>query len=61
MEVASLFVVASLHGVSAGAILAIDGNPLAENDETMEGYDPDRTIVSDAVARMLTVAFDSLV
>lgn len=59
MEVAALFVVASLHGVSAGAILA--GNPLAENDETMEGYDPDRTIVRDAVPRMLTVAFDSLV
>ena len=61
MEVAALFVVASLHGVSAGAILAIDGNPLAERNETMEGYDPDRTIVRDAVARMLTVAFDAVV
>jgi uridine phosphorylase len=60
MEAAALFVVASLHGVSAGAILAIDGNPLASGDEEMSGYDPHRTVVSDAVDRALQAAFTSI-
>ncbi|CAN5800652.1 uridine phosphorylase [soil metagenome] len=61
MEVAALFVVASLHGVAAGAILAIDGNPLADNDTDMSGYDPHRPVVGDAVDRAVTAALDSLV
>lgn len=61
MEAAALFVVAALHAVAAGAILAIDGNPLAEEDTDMSGYDPHRQVVRDAVDRMLEIAFDSLI
>jgi hypothetical protein len=41
--------------------LAVDGNPLAEDDESMEGYSPDRTIVKDAVADMIEAAVEALV
>ena len=61
MEVAALFVLASLHGSSAGAILAIDGNPLIEKDDSMEGYNPDRPVVHEAVERMITIGLDALV
>ncbi len=61
MESAALFVTASLAGVSAGAILAVDGNPLADDDESMEGYNPDRTVVKDAVATMIDAALTALV
>ena len=61
MEAAALFVIASLHRAAAGAILAIDGNPLVENDDTMEGYDPNRQIVHDAVDAMIDIALDALV
>ncbi len=61
MECAALFVTSSLAGVRAGAILAVDGNPLAEDDESMEGYSPDRTIVKDAVADMIEAALEALV
>jgi uridine phosphorylase len=61
MEVAALFTLASLHGSSAGAILAIDGNPLAEKDDSMEGYNPNRPIVHQAVDTMITIALDALV
>lgn len=60
MEAAALFVVASLHGVAAGAILAIDGNPLADEDEDMANYDPHRSIVDAAVNRALHSAFTAL-
>lgn len=60
MEVAALFVIASLHDVAAGAILAIDGNPLATGDAAMAGYDPDRDVVADAVTRMLAIALDAV-
>lgn len=60
MEAAALFVIASLHGVSAGAILAIDGNPLAEEDSDMSGYDPHREVVHAAVDRALHAAFTAL-
>lgn len=58
MEAASLFVIASLHGASAGAIFAIDGNPLAQDDEEMSGYNPDRSVVHNAVDRMLTATLE---
>jgi len=60
MECAALFVIASLSGVAAGAILAVDGNPLASNDADMDSYDPDRAIVTDAVASMIDTALDAL-
>jgi uridine phosphorylase len=61
MEAAALFVIASLHGAAAGAILAIDGNPLVEKDDTMEAYNPNRQIVHDAVDAMIDIALDTLV
>jgi uridine phosphorylase len=61
MEVAALFVLATLHGSSAGAILVIDGNPLVEKDDSMEGYNPNRPVVHEAVERMITIGLDALV
>ncbi|MFV0306326.1 MAG: nucleoside phosphorylase [Desertimonas sp.] len=61
MEVAALFVTASLHGVAAGAILTVDGNPLLAGDDDMSGYDPHRDVVRTATDRMLTIALDALV
>ncbi len=61
MECSALFVVAALHGAEAGAILAIDGNPLEASDASMDGYDPDRLVVSQAVDSMLDVALQALV
>lgn len=61
MEVAALFVTASLHGAAAGAILAVDGNPLATADDDMSGYDPHRAVVTDAVDRMVQIALAALV
>ena len=59
MECAALFITAALHGVSAGAILAIDGNPLAEEDEDMSGYQPHREIVTRTIDEMITIALDA--
>jgi uridine phosphorylase len=58
MECAALFVTAALHGAAAGAILAVDGNPLLARDDDMSGYDPHRRIVDDAVEAMIGVALD---
>jgi uridine phosphorylase len=59
MEVAALLVVAALHGVEAGAVLAVDGNPLAAGDPEMAGYDPHRQVVRDAVDAMAAIALDA--
>jgi uridine phosphorylase len=58
MECAALFVTAALNGVQSGAILTVDGNPLAARDDDMSGYDPHRSIVADAIDVMLGVALD---
>jgi uridine phosphorylase len=60
MEAAALFIVGSLNRVACGAVLAIDGNPLTEQDTDMAGYDPHREIVAQAVANALTVALDAV-
>lgn len=60
METAALFVIASLHGVAAAAVLAVDGNPLASDDTAMEGYDPFRDVVREAVDTVVTVALDAV-
>lgn len=60
MECAALLVTAALHGAAAGAILAVDGNPLAEGDEDMSGYDPHRSVVVEAVDQMIAVALDAV-
>lgn len=61
MECAALFVTAALHGVAAGAILTVDGNPLAAGDDDMSGYDPRREVVTSAVEEMIGIALDALV
>ncbi len=61
MEASALFVIASLHGIEAGAVFAIDGNPLAAKNDSMDGYDPYREIVTQAVDGALTSALDVLV
>lgn len=59
MECSALFVTAALHGAAAGAILTVDGNPLAGADD-MSGYDPHRAVVTEAVDTMIAVAFDAV-
>lgn len=61
MEVAALLVTASLHGVEAGAVLAIDGNPLRESDNSMEDYSPFRDIVRKAVRGTVLTALEALI
>ena len=60
MEVAALFVVAMLSGVQAGAVVAIDGNPLADEDADMVGYNPHRDVVDAAVKAAITIGLDAL-
>ena len=61
MEVATLLVVCSLHGVESGAVVAIDGNPMAQDDGSMETYNPDKKSVTWAVQNSLEVALRALV
>jgi uridine phosphorylase len=60
MECAALFVTASLHGIEAGAILTVDGNPLAAKSTDMSDYDPHRPIVDAAVDAMIGIALDAV-
>ncbi len=60
MECAALFVASSLAGIESGAILAVDGNPLSADDEDMDSYDPHRSVVTDAVDRMIEAALTAL-
>jgi uridine phosphorylase len=60
MECSVLFVIAAMYGVDAGAILAIDGNPIAEGDADMSEYDPHRSLVKDAVETAFSVGLKSL-
>ena len=53
MEIAALFVVASLRGARAGAIVALDG--YADADLAAE-YDPHTTVVAQAVEREIEAA-----
>jgi uridine phosphorylase len=58
MECSALFVTAALHGVAAGAILTVDGNPLRSQDSDMSGYDPHRPVVDAAIDTTLDIALD---
>ncbi len=57
MECAALFVVASLRGARAGAILAIDGNALRASAGE---YDPHREVVRQAVEREIRIALEAV-
>jgi len=61
MEVATLFVICGLHGVETGAVVAIDGNPLEQDDGSMETYDPHQEKIKTAVSNSLLVALTALV
>lgn len=61
MEVATLFVICGLHGVETGAVVAIDGNPLEQDDGSMETYDPHQEKVKTAVSNCLLIALTALV
>lgn len=58
MECAALFVIASLRGIRAGAILAVDG-VVIEFDA--DQYDPHRQKVHDAVEKGITAALNAIV
>lgn len=60
MELATLLVIAGLHGVQAGAVLAVDGNPLAQDEGSMESYDPHNLLVQEAVDRSIDIALGTL-
>ncbi len=61
MEVATLLVVAAMHGVEAGAVLAIDGNPLAVDGGSMRQYNPDQSVVGSAIAVAVELALGAAV
>ena len=60
MECATLLVVARLQGLEAGAVLAIDGNPLLQDAGTMETYDPHNKKVQSAVENAIGIALGAL-
>lgn len=57
MEIAALYVVASLRGARAGAIVAIDG--FADSDLAQE-YDPHTDAVAQAVEREIEIALSAI-
>jgi len=56
MEIAALYVIASLRGMRAGAIVALDGDA----DNVDEAYDPHRDIVAEAVDREIEAALRAI-
>lgn len=60
MECAALFVIASQYGREAGAVLAIDGNPLASDDTDMADYNPNRDHVKAAVNQAIELALTAV-
>jgi uridine phosphorylase len=59
MECAALFLVGSMRGVQTAAILAVDGNVLA-NSEQMETYDPGHERVQAAVDAEIQIALGAM-
>jgi uridine phosphorylase len=59
MELSALLVHGSLHGLTTGGVLVIDGVAADELRETT-GYDPHRDIVAAGVERGMHVALDAL-
>jgi uridine phosphorylase len=58
MELATLLIIAALHGARAGGIFTSDGNLTEEADPTE--YDPHRSVVKQGVSTMLKIALDAL-
>lgn len=59
MEMAALFIVASLHGLAAGGVLTVDGNPTRAAQDMSE-YDPYREVVTAGKRKMLRAAIKVL-
>jgi len=59
MEAAALFVIAALHGLRAGGIFTVDGNPTRAARD-MSDYDPLRPVVDEGKKAMLGVALTAL-
>ena len=59
MELSALLVHGSLHGLTTGGVLVIDGAAADELRETT-GYDPHREVVAAGVERGMDVALDAL-
>ena len=59
MEASALFIVAALHGLVAGGIFTVDGNP-TRSAQDMSEYDPYRPVVSEGKAKMLRLALSVL-
>ncbi|MBB3113521.1 uridine phosphorylase [Paenibacillus phyllosphaerae] len=57
MEIAALYVIASLRGIRAGAIVALDG----DSTEVDEAYDPHNNIVAEAVEAEIRAALNAMV
>lgn len=57
MEVSTLFVVASLRGIKAGAVATVDGNPLKWDSGD---YDPHGTSVTKGKERMLVIGLKAI-
>lgn len=60
MECAALFKVGSLRRVQTAAILAVDGNVM-DQGESMDVYDPHRSVVAQAVEDEIEIALRALV
>ena len=58
IELATLLIMASLHGARAGGIFTSDGNMTEEADLTE--YDPHRNVVEEGVSAMLKIRLDVL-
>lgn len=58
MELSVLLVLASLRGVAAGGVFAIDGNPVASAD--MADYQPHRDVVRTATEAAVRAGLDAL-
>jgi uridine phosphorylase len=59
MELAALFVIATLHDMAAAGVLTVDGNP-AQGAPDMSDYDPYRKVVKQGTAEMLRLALEAL-
>lgn len=59
MEMATLFVLATMNGARAGGILTVDGNLVETREPDMSDYDPHDDDVADGVAAMLAIALDA--
>ena len=62
MELATLLVMAGLHGVRAGGIFTSDGNLARRDAPDLETstYDPHRDVVAHGAQTMLTIAMEAL-